>query len=173
MKSLAPYEHLPILPWERQKDEEYRYYVAFCIYRDLGATRNLQAVKEELEKQHGIKWTLKKISDIAQRYNWADRVYAFEQYTTYLLNKKREEDLIKMAERHSRLALLIQERIFARLQSLRDEEISPSDLVRLLDVSTKLERLTLGEPTSLNKTERRSITINVSVVGEEGPQSQS
>ena len=58
-----------------------------------------------------------------------------------------------MVERHAKLAMAFQQRIEERLKKINPEELGPADLVRWLDVATKLERLSRGEPTEIGKQE--------------------
>ena len=54
-----------------------------------------------------------------------------------------------MAERHAKLAMAFQQRVAQRLQQIDPAELSPSDMAKWLDIATKLERLSRGEPTEI------------------------
>ena len=71
-----------------------------------------------------------------------------------------------MAERHAKLAMAFQQRVAQRLQEIDPAELSPADMARWLDIATKLERLSRGEPTEIGKQEISLPTI-VEVITDE------
>ncbi|MEV5768831.1 hypothetical protein AB0L34_30280 [Micromonospora sp. NPDC052213] len=53
-----------------------------------------------------------------------------------------------MARRHARVASALQAKLVARLQTLDASKLTPGDVARWLEVSTRVERLALGLPDS-------------------------
>jgi len=49
--------------------------------------------------------------------------------------------------------MAFQQRIAQRLQEIDPAELSPADMARWLDIATRLERLSRGEPTEIGKQE--------------------
>ena len=136
--------------WERQPGESSRAYAAFCIYRDLGPARSLdkalaQANKKPSNRRHWARWM--------ERYRWLERAQAYDDYIERIKREEQEKEILDMAQRHARLAVAFQQKIAERLMDLDPKELSPRDLSVWLDVATKLERLSRGEPTEIGKQE--------------------
>jgi len=135
-------------PWEKLSNETTKAYAAFCIYRDLGSERRIDkvlAVTGKRNRSSLIKWSSK--------YNWVERVQAYDQYLEELKRKEQEQAIIEMSRRHAELAVRMQDLIKARLEEIDVNALSPRDLATWLDIATKLERLSRGEPTSIEKGE--------------------
>lgn len=135
--------------WERLPGESSRAYSVFCEYRDLGPERSLDKLKQKLNKSR-TKSTLARWSG---KYKWVERAKAYDDYIEKKKRREHEKAILEMAERHAKLAVAFQQRIAQRLQEINPEELGPADLVRWLDVATKLERLSRGEPTEIGKQE--------------------
>ncbi|KYD28563.1 hypothetical protein B4109_3026 [Geobacillus stearothermophilus] len=58
-----------------------------------------------------------------------------------------------MAERHAKQAMMFQNKILERMRSLDPRELSPNDLIRWFDIAVKVERLSRGESTEIQKVE--------------------
>jgi len=136
--------------WERQKDESSKAYAAFCVYRDLGPERSLdkalsEANKKPTNRRHWSRWM--------EKYRWYERAQAYDDYIERKMRKENEKKILDMSDRHARLAVVLQQKIAQRLQEIDPSELSPADIARWLDVATKLERLSRGEPTEIGKQE--------------------
>jgi hypothetical protein len=136
--------------WERQPGESSKAYAAFCIYRDLGTERSLDkalaaANKKPTNRRHWSRWM--------DKYNWLERARAYDDYLERKKREEKEKAILEMAERHARLAMAFQQRVAERLREINPSELSPSDMAKWLDTATKLERLSRGEPTEIEKQE--------------------
>ncbi len=151
--------------WERQKNESSKAYAAFCVYRDLGPERSLDKALSEVNKKptnrrHWSRWM--------EKYRWYERVQAYDDYIERKKRKEKEKAILEMAERHARLAMAFQQRIAQRLQEIDPAELSPADMARWLDIATKLERLSRGEPTEIEKQEHSGdIEVEIKLVDED------
>ncbi len=135
--------------WERMPGESTKAYSVFCQYRDLGPERSLEKLRQKLAKSRS-RATLTRWSS---KYNWVERARAYDDYIDKKKRAEHEKAILKMVERHAKLAMAFQQRIEERLKKINPEELGPADLVRWLDVATKLERLSRGEPTEIGKQE--------------------
>lgn len=138
--------------WERLPNESSKAYAAFCIYRDLGSERSLDGVRRKLE-ENGKKVSIKFLGRWSSKYNWVARAQAYDDYLERKKREEKEKAILEMAERHARIAVAFQQKIVERLRELDPDQLSPSDLAKWLDVATKLERLSRGEPTEIGKQE--------------------
>lgn len=153
--------------FERLDNETQKAWQAFVVYRDLGYERSIANAAKVLGKSPRTveHWCLK--------YNWVERAKAYDEY---LENKKREEKekaILEMVERHAKMAMAFQQRIAERLNALDPEELSPADLAKWLDISTKLERISRGEPTEIGKNEINLPSVVEVVVSGEDAEEES
>lgn len=132
--------------------ETTRHRLAFDLYVRLGADRSLEALHEALKgdpsliglKRDPSRSTLESWSSA---FHWQDRLLDLERKATEQDREQQLRTLQEMAERHAREGLALQQKGVERLQSLRPEELTPSDAVRALIEGVRLERLARGEPT--------------------------
>ena len=140
--------------WEKQKDESNKAYNIFCIYRDLGPNRSLEKTRQKLGKSAGYtRW----MQTWSSQYDWVTRAQAYDAYIERKEREEKEKAILEkaaeMADRHVKLAKAFQQRIAQALQQIDPAQLSPSDMAKWLDVATKLERLSIGEPTEIGKQE--------------------
>ncbi|MFC4060218.1 hypothetical protein ACFOWE_18090 [Planomonospora corallina] len=127
-------------PWERQPGESLTRYAQFCVYRDLGRTRTLRKTAENLTRADG--W----IRQIAAAHRWRDRAEAWDRHLDDLYKATWLEERRKAAENDAKILGAAVGKIAQRLPSIRPEELSPGDLIRLLDVTMRHRRVLFGDP---------------------------
>ena len=114
--------------WEQMIGESTQQYERFCLYRDMRykpPDKEKDPPKLDLTSRRSIR-------GVAERLGM---------------------DILKMRETHASLANQMLKKATRRLLTLKDEEITAADIVRLVDVGVKIERLSRGE-----STERQEIT---------------
>jgi hypothetical protein len=89
----------------------------------------------------------------SSKYDWVARAQAYDDYIEKKKREKNEKEILEMADRHARLAVVFQQKLVQRLQEIDPAELSPADMARWLDIATRLERLSRGEPTEIGKQE--------------------
>ncbi len=130
-------------PWERQPDETTKPYEAFCVYRDMGIERSIRKVAERLSKSETLmaRWSTKN--------NWVERVTAWddeqERIEREAAQKQQLEDIKKMRKRHAAIATQMLIKASTALQSLPPDEVKAADISRMVDVASKLERISRGD----------------------------
>lgn len=152
-----------VFPWDRQPHEPEIAYSYFAVYRDLGRTRTVAKAAGEVNKSRD--YTHK----IAAAWRWVQRAQAFDREQDRMYGEALAERRREMAERHARLASALQSKVVARLQSLDASKLTPADIARWLEVTTRLERLALGLPdsaTALSGPDGAPIDVEVSGMGE-------
>lgn len=134
-------------PWERQRHESHQAFQAFAAYRDMGTDRSTAKVAQRLGKSKTLmdRWS--------SRWAWVSRAQAWDAELDRQNRQAQEQARRDMAERHAKEAMLLQQKILARLERLKPEELSPADLARWLDVAVKVERLSRGEPAEVVKSQ--------------------
>lgn len=136
-------------PWERQKGESAKAFEAFRVYLDMGGTRSVSRVAQELTKSGSLlrRWSV--------RWSWQDRLAAWDSELSRRALDAESEARREMAQRHARFDQLVLSKLAQRLVGDPANGIAPLDvntiswaeLRGLMESSQKLERLARGEST--------------------------
>lgn len=126
-------------PWERQEGETVKAFEAFCVYRDLGKTRSQEKTAAQLSKsrQQICKWSAK--------YSWVERVGAWEEEQDRLIRIELTKDIGAMRKKHADIANALLIKAAQALKKIPDSEIKASDISRMIETATKLERISKGD----------------------------
>ncbi len=143
-----------LAPYEQQPDEGAEAFAAFAVYRDMGPERTQDKTANSVLKHVSLmrKWS--------SRHKWAPRVRAWDLEVD---RRKRIGDLRgieRMRERQVASAMKAQDIANKELDKmLADAEnrqkvgtLDPGDVIKLLEMGTKLERLNRGEPGEIIQT---------------------
>lgn len=141
--------------WLRAESEGHIPYEAFEKYRDMGPSRSVDKAYRNFMVQKG-KRSEEEVTSLSasgrwwewyKRFNWGERAQAWDAHNEYMRAIEQEEARKEMATRHAGIAMMAQNKIIQRLQSLRPEDLSPRDCITWLDIAVKVERLSRGEST--------------------------
>lgn len=126
-------------PWERQPGESAKAYEAFSEYRDMGASRSLAKVGQKLGKSKTMmeKWSAK--------FTWVERAEQWDTEQDRLIRISLTKDIGAMRKRHADVARAMLIKAAKALQKIPDDEIKASDISRMVDVASKLERISKGD----------------------------
>ncbi|MGC9540023.1 hypothetical protein [Streptomyces sp. UG1] len=124
--------------WERQPGESAAAWEAFACYRDLGLSRSIGKVAERLVKSRTL------IERWSTAHRWVLRAEAWDREQDRLWRAERHQAAREVARRHARLASAAQSKIVAQLQQLDPSRLSPSDVIRWLEVTIRIERQAYG-----------------------------
>ena len=139
--------HIPE-PWERQPNESSRAFEAFAVYRDMGAERSYAKTSQKLGKNKTT------IDQWGRNNQWVSRIAAWDDEQDRLTRETLIKGITAMRKNHADVAYEMLQKARAALQSLPLEEMTMTDIARAVDVASKLERLSRGEPTE--RTESRN-----------------
>lgn len=134
-------------PYERQEGESAKAFEAFAKYRDMGNERSVRKVAQELNKSLTI------IARWSSQWDWVERAKAYDAEMDRQALIQEEKKRKDMAKRHANLATVFQQKVYERMNKLKPEELSTSDLIRWFEISVKIERLSRGEPTDISSLE--------------------
>lgn len=130
-------------PWERLKNETSKAYEAFCVYRDLGTERSITKTSQTLNKNRTT------IGEWSTKFDWVKRAAAWDdeqdRIAREIAQKEQAEEIRKMRKRHSDLAKKMLETAEAALDAFDTDDIKASDISRMVDVASKLERISRGD----------------------------
>lgn len=126
-------------PWERQEKESAKAFEAFCIYRDMGIQRSVRKVARELGKSETLmaRWS--------GNYNWVERATAWDEEQDRIVRQMQLDDIKKMRKRHAEIATDMLVKAAAALEELPADEIKAADISRMVDIASKLERISRGD----------------------------
>uniref|UniRef100_A0AAU2UX43 Uncharacterized protein n=1 Tax=Streptomyces sp. NBC_00003 TaxID=2903608 RepID=A0AAU2UX43_9ACTN len=125
--------------WERQGGESVQAFEAFATYRDLGPVRSVTKVARELDKSRAL------VGRWSRQFAWVMRATAYDREQDRLFLAEQAQARRDIARRHAKLAQAVQSKAVARLQALDPRELSPSDLLRYIQVAAEIERRAVGE----------------------------
>lgn len=126
-------------PWEMQPTDTPKSWEAFQVYRDMGKTRSLQKVADTLHKSKNLvgRWSTK--------HNWQERIEAWEFEQDRLIRQELTKDIGSMRKRHANIAVAMLVKAANALQKIPDDEVKASDISRMVETASKLERLSRGD----------------------------
>lgn len=128
-------------PWERQQGESARKHGQFATYRDLGRARTLARTAENLTLAYGH------VKNVAAEFRWRERVEAYDRHLDQLYEATWLEERRKAAESDAKILGAAIGKLAQRLGTLRAEDLSPGDFIRLMDVAMRHRRVLFGDPT--------------------------
>lgn len=146
---------------DRRKDSSrLRADLAFDLYSRQAPRRSLRRLSEELG-QLSIPISLASLKRYSSKYGWQERLAELDAEAAKRRAEDTVEERIAMHERHAQLARALQSAGGTALQSLlgdaaRMTEISPGEIVRLLEAGLKADTRATGA-----SADRRDIAIEV------------
>jgi hypothetical protein len=134
----APTEK-PDQPWDRQPGESNPAWEAFRIYRDMGATRSITKVAEQVHKNRQLmgRWS--------RTHTWPLRTIAFDKFNDREWQLTMREEADKANKRNAAIAAKIIKRVEAAVDFLAFEDAG--ELARAFDIATKIQARALGMST--------------------------
>jgi hypothetical protein len=147
--------------WERQSGESVQAFEAFAVYRDLGPARSLTKAVHELHKSRTLlgRWS--------RQFAWVMRAAAYDREQDRLFLAEQAQARRDIARRHAKLAQAVQSKAVARLQTLDPRELSPSELLRYIQVAAEIERRAVGEAPAAGTVEDRDQDADVASLSDE------
>lgn len=145
--------------WERQPGETANTFGYFAVYRDMRypkAPATGEAVmdgsipyeKRSLRKVAAmLGMNFRTIARHSEAGEWQKRVEAYDAYVDRTVREANEAAIRKMNTEHALLAQQMIRKATKRLLTIPEDQISAAELVRMVDVAVKVERLSRGEAT--------------------------
>ncbi|MDO4281339.1 MAG: hypothetical protein Q4C56_06880 [Peptococcaceae bacterium] len=127
-------------PWEQRPDETAKAFEAFCLYRDMAPAERSQA---NLVKRYGK--SARSVDVWSRRHAWVKRCEAWDGEQDRLAREAQLAQIVEMRKRHATLGADLLEKAAAALSALTAEEIRPADLSRMVEIGSKLERISRGD----------------------------
>ncbi len=152
-KAPLPFEPAPgFKPYERQPDEPETAWQCFVVYRDMGPERTLAKTAASLGRPPGY---IKYLEDCSRQYKWRARAISWDRVVDDARREQVLSEVLKMRERHVRLAVALLDLSGVELDkwvefakeaaNKKSRMLSVQDIARLIEVGTRLERMSRGE----------------------------
>jgi len=133
--------------------ESAKAFQAFCAYRDMGAQRSQREVARQLGKSTAL------ISRWSAKWRWVERCAMWDGHLDQESRTEELEQRKEMVDFHARLARQVLNKVAQRIVgndeagvvALDPNSLSAADVARWLDTAAKLERLSRGEPTAIER----------------------
>ncbi len=135
-------------PWDAFDDETDMEFALAKTYFNLGPKRSLRRAADEVDMP------LSKMQGLAKRHSWVARADALDEEVIRQATRDIEGGTAEMRERHAEAAKLGFDIVMEGMKNIRPEFLSTRDMAALLDITSKLERMSRG----VQETKRVEVT---------------
>jgi hypothetical protein len=142
-------------PWERRAHESAKSFRYFCVYRDMGPERSIVKTVTG-ESTAKLRW----LEHLSSKWQWVARAAAYDDEVDRQKREASEAERRSMAERHARLAMLMQSaaidqtrKWLEEVQASEKPVWTPDQLNRIMATSVQIERVARGEPSEIIRKE--------------------
>ncbi|MGZ7180455.1 MAG: hypothetical protein ACXVIB_06620 [Halobacteriota archaeon] len=120
-------------PWLRLPEESARAYEAFRRYREMGPKRSIAKVARALgcSKRPLESWS--------SAHRWVVRAACYDNHLDLKQQKRYEHTMLEAAAERAKQARAVEQRAIERLAKVDFNQLSISELLRIIDVATELE----------------------------------
>jgi hypothetical protein len=132
-------------PWERQAGESARQYGRFTIYLGLGRVRTLKMCVRALNSR-GDPVAHRTLQQVAWEHRWTERAEAHDLDQDQADRQQLVADRRDMVDRHRKVAAALLAKALSALGHIPPELLDVADVVKLVKLSTDLERVSLALP---------------------------
>jgi hypothetical protein len=150
-----------LVPWEKLEKETSKAFAAFISYRRLAPKqRSVQKAVREEYGEGANQGKLRQYMEWSRRFNWVARVLAWDEEVD---RKAREEEIQQAKEmrtRHIKMAQALQQKAIEKLRTIKADDLEIEQLLRFIEMGTRLERLSRGEPDAI--IEERDFVLGIS-----------
>lgn len=126
--------------------ETTRHRQAFELYWQLGAGRTIERLHAALSA-NGRASSQRTLYEWSRQFHWQDRLLRLEQDARRIDDEARLQALREMSERHTKEALLLQQRGAEWISQMDDAHVTADGAIRALVEGVRMERLARGEAT--------------------------
>jgi hypothetical protein len=144
-------------PWDRITDPDHQppetaaAYSAFLLYRDLPpgirtARKTIPAVygPDMTEDHPRYPWKLQNVQRWSADHRWVERASLYDIHRATEREAHAHQARLDMYDRHASIGLVALNKVIQRLQSMDANSLTVADMVKLLDVGVKVERISRG-----------------------------
>lgn len=146
-------------PWNKMRNESAKAYAAFLSYKNLPARD--RSLRKACIEHYGSATSskIRQFQHWSARNMWVDRAVAWDQYVAQEADEKELEAIKRMREQHLTVAQGLMAKAVERLKNLDPLELNTSDVLRYLSEAIRIQRVTHGEPDSIQETQGETSEI--------------
>lgn len=132
-------------PYERLESESKQVFEAFVIFRNLGTSRQLKDVSQQLGKNLSLikRWSTK--------YNWMERARSYDDHMDKKALIENERLRKQMIKDHAEVSQKLLQKVKEAAAFIKPEKLTPYEIAKLFEVAVKVERLSRGESTDISE----------------------
>ena len=153
---LLPYKSYELLPGEKPAA-----FAAFCVFRDMGAERNIRKAVECYEKdesKHKSKYGVWR--NWSTKYHWQVRVADYDRHREHMKQEEFRKTIEAQGEMHRAVTKKMLDVVSRKLDTMNPEELSQASVSEWTQVAIKADRDGAGLVTSNGKPESRQGELN-------------
>ena len=143
-------EMLPYESWERLNGETSLAYAAFCVFRDLGAERNIRKAVEtaqlcsgetdnsKLEKRYRV-WR-----NWSSQFRWLERAAGYDRNVEQMKQTELRKTIEAQGEQHRAVTGKMLEVVKKKLDLMNPEDLTQGNVTEWVQTAIKAEREAAG-----------------------------
>jgi hypothetical protein len=147
---------LPFETWEKLADETSLAYAAFCVFRDLGAERNIRRAVEAAVKDEGKR---KKKYNVwrnwSTQYRWKERAADYDRHLEHLKQAELRKTIEAQGEKHRQVTGKMLDVVAKKLDTMNPDDLTQGAVTEWVNTAIKAEREAAGLISPNGKTEAK------------------
>jgi len=157
----AKAELLPFESWERLTGESGAAYSAFCVYRDMGADRNIKKAVESTEGDEAVRFKRYRVwRNWAVQYRWKERSADYDKYVEKLKQAELRKTIEAQGEKHREVTGKMLDVVKQKLDTMNPADLTHGAITEWVQTAIKAEREAAGLVTSNGKPEQKQGEFN-------------
>jgi len=145
---------LPFESWGKLEGETSNAYAAFCVFRDLGADRNIRKAVEAAEHDKGKRDRRYSVfRNWAAQYRWKERTVDFDRYLEQLKQTELRKTIEAQGEKHRQVTGKMLDVVLKKLDTMNPDDLSQGSVTEWVNTAIKSEREAAGLVSANGKSE--------------------
>ncbi len=150
----AKSEILHFESWEKLTDETSRDYAAFCVFRDLGAERNIRKAAEislngNAADKNKIEKRYRSWRNSASQFRWKERAADYDRYLEKLKAAELRKTIEAQGEKHRAVTGKMLDVVSKKLDMMNPEDLTQNMVTEWVQTAIKADR-EIGQFTDAN-----------------------
>jgi len=134
-------EVLPYESWERLSGESSAAFLAFCVYRDFGADRNIRRAIASIEKDDGVRAKRYRMwRNWATQFRWRERAGDYDKYIEGLKQTEVRKTIEAQGEKHRAVTGKMLDVVCKKLDTMNPEDLTQGTVTEWVQTAIKSER---------------------------------
>ena len=140
---------MPFESWERLPRESAMAFAAFCVFRDLGAERNIRKAAEtalnSIDKNEGGRGTSYRMwRNWSTQFRWKERAADFDRYLENLKQTELRKTIEAQGEKHREVTGKMLDVVIKKLDTMNPEDLTQGNVPDWVQTAIKADREVAG-----------------------------